>query len=145
MGQEISCPCHNNDSNVLTPTDEDGEEIVVVAHKVPNSPAQTTLNTTSSTQSTNPFDKSVQGTPVGKTKSRKWDAQPKEGIPGNLDASVRSSQVRVPYDTIVPPSSPLLQSARGAFSIFRTRTFLTYKYVSTVYHCRCLALAGITR
>ena len=102
MGQEISCPCHN-DSNVL-PADEDDEEIVVVAHKVPNSPSHTALNTTSSTQSSNPFDnKSRQGTPVGKVKSRKWDAQPKDGTAGNLETSARSTQVRIPCGTGVPP------------------------------------------
>lgn len=98
MGQELSCPCHNNDSNVL-PDDRDGEEVVVVARKVPNSPTHTALNTNSSTQSTNPFDnKSRQGTPVGsvgKVKSRKWDAQPKEGAGTNLDASARSTQVMI--------------------------------------------------
>lgn len=104
MGQEISCPCHNNDSNVLVSTDEDGEEIVVVAHKVPSSPTHTALNTASSSQSSNPFEKSRQGTPVGKVKSRKWDAQPKDGTAANLESSTRSTQEQDPGETAIGDS-----------------------------------------
>lgn len=102
MGQDISCPCHNNDSNVYFPPEEeiqDPDQASVDHIKLPNSPTTVTaLNTGSTYQSSNPFDEVGLGrvattvqTPIAKGKSRKWDAVPKDGNGGG-DNSSRSTQ-----------------------------------------------------
>lgn len=109
MGQDLSCPCHNNDSNVYFPPEDEtqGPELASVDHiKLPNSPTTVTaLNTGSTTQSSNPFDEVGSGrvstiqTPIVKGKSRKWDALAKEGNSGADTSSRSTQQVRVfcPY------------------------------------------------
>lgn len=83
MGQEISCPCQNNDSNVYFPDDADESPASLKAMKMPETP-NTNPNTSSSTSS-DPF-----GVPaLNASKSRKWDVVSKE--PTNLDSSSSAS------------------------------------------------------
>lgn len=120
MGQDISCPCHNNDSNVYFPPEEEtqGPDQASVDHiKLPNSPTTVTaLNTGSTTHSSNPFDEVGSGrgatvqTPIAKGKSRKWDAVAKDGNGGG-DNSSRSTQQVCAY---CPYSSCVLHRENGA-------------------------------
>lgn len=104
MGQDVSCPCHNNDSNVYFPPDPDeeaeGEAQASIGNiKLPNSPTTVTaLNTGSTSQSSTPFDDVGGGrggaapSPVAKGKSRKWGVVTKDAG-GGMDDSARSTQV----------------------------------------------------
>lgn len=88
MGADQSCPC-NGDSNVDFPPDDEEAEAVVVARKVPDSPTST------SRAAGGTYDKARNkspGTPVSKSKSRKWAAQPKDG---SVDVSATTTQVRL--------------------------------------------------
>lgn len=102
MGQQVSCPCHNNDSNVVFDDQEDDVTMPPVT-KGPISPTGTTLptNEPSVSGSSNPFDdvsSSGGGGGTGSTRPgalntknksvRTWDARVKEA-----DFSTASAQV----------------------------------------------------
>lgn len=86
MGQDLSCPCQNNDSNVYFPDDPDEDAASLKTMKMPETP-DTNLNTNTSTSS-DPF-----GVPaLSSSKSRKWDVVSKQST--NLDSSSASTQVK---------------------------------------------------
>eukprot|EP00752_Nemacystus_decipiens_P005270 g4780.t1 len=91
MGADHSCPC-NGDSNVYFPPEEgDDGDAIVVARKVPNSPTATTLNTGQATSLEKGRGLPADSAPISKGKSRKWNAQPKDGS-GGVDLSSTSTQ-----------------------------------------------------
>ena len=86
MGQDLSCPCQNNDSNVYFPDDPEEDAASLKTMKMPETP-ETNLSTNTSTSS-DPF-----GVPsLSSSKSRKWDVVSKQ--PTNLDSSSASTQVK---------------------------------------------------
>lgn len=98
MGADQSCPC-NGDSNVDFPPDDEETDAIVVARKVPESPTATASAATPAevAEATSlEKSKSPTGTPVSKSKSRKWAAQPKDGG-SSVDLS-GTTQVRLELD-----------------------------------------------
>lgn len=89
MGADQSCPC-NGDSNVDFPPDDEEVEAIVVAKKVPESPTSTSRAAAGGTTDRTK-NKSPAGTPVSKSKSRKWAAQPKDA--SDVDVSITTTQV----------------------------------------------------